>query len=101
PILPGQRPRMSQQRTDFLPDRHVQQIGPYLGILTHPLAAKAVGIRSQAAVIGVRAWLALAGPGAEALPIVRIATVLALQQALAHTKRPAPRLPGLASLPPP
>jgi hypothetical protein len=92
---------MGQPRPDFLPDRPVQPSGPYLGMLTHPLAATAVGLRAQAAGRGVRARLALAGPGAEALPIVGLATVLAWQQAVEHRQRPATRLPGRASLRPP
>jgi len=62
--------RMGPQRPDGLPDRHGPPLGPDLGRLPHPLAATAVGIRAQAAVRGVRARLALARPGAEALPIV-------------------------------
>src|SRR4029434_2000344 len=98
PICLGQPLRMGQPRTDFLPDRPVQPSGPYLAMLTPPLAATAVGLRAQAALRGIRARWSLAGPGAEALPRGRIATVLALPQALEHRQRPATRLPGLASM---
>src|SRR5215510_15004224 len=71
---------MGEQRTDFLPDCQVQQVGPHLRILTEPLAAKAIRIRAQAAVIGIRAGLACTGTRAEAFAIEGIATVLALEQ---------------------
>src|SRR5712691_1164286 len=87
---------MRQQRTDFLPDGHVQEIRPHLRILTDALAAKAVRVRAQAAVIGVRAGLAFPGAGAEPFPIVGIAAVLTLHQALQQIQRAAGRLPGVA-----
>src|SRR5439155_20789760 len=65
---------------------------------TDAFPPEAVRIGAQAAVIGVRTRLALAGTGAEALPIVGIATVLALQQALEQIERAATRLPGMASI---
>jgi hypothetical protein len=49
-----QPPGVSQQCTDFLPYGQLQQIRPYLGILTDPFATKAVGSGSQTAIIGVR-----------------------------------------------
>ena len=61
---------MRQQRTDFPPDGHIQEIRPHLRILTDALAAKAVRVRAQAAVIGVRAGLAFPGAGAEPFPLV-------------------------------
>ena len=82
PIFLSEPLRVGQQRPDFLPHRQVEQIGPHLGILTDPFAAKAIRICPQAAVIGVRPGLALAGTGAEAFPIEGIATVLALDARL-------------------
>jgi hypothetical protein len=98
PIFLRQSLGVRQQGTDFLPDGEVQPIRPHLGILTDAFPPEAVRIGAQATVIGVRARLALAGTGAEALPIVRIATVLALPQALEPRERPATRLPGMASM---
>jgi hypothetical protein len=62
-----------EQRADFLPHRQVQQIRAYLRILTEPLAPKTVGVRAQAAVIGVRARFAFAGTRTEAFAIEGIA----------------------------
>ena len=87
PVFLRQPLGVGQQSTDFVPHGQIQQIGPYLGILTDTLAAKAVGIGSEAAVIGVRPGSALAGTGAEALPIEGIATVLTLHQALQQIQR--------------
>src|SRR5215831_12568214 len=88
--------RVREQRTDFLPHRQVQQIRSYLRILTEPLATKTVGVRAQAAVIGVRARFAFAGTRTEAFAIEGIATVLALQQALQQIQGAPVRLPGMA-----
>jgi hypothetical protein len=92
---------MGQQRTDFLPDRQVQQSGPHLGVLTEPLAAKAVGVRAQAAGIGVRARLACARTRTQALPLQGRATVLTWQQALPQIQGTPTRLPGMALVFPP
>src|SRR5262249_34063888 len=79
------------------PDRQVQQSRPHLGMLTEPLTAKAVRIRAQTAVIGVRTRLAFAGTRAQAFPVEGIATVLALEQALQQIQgTPARLLPGMA-----
>src|SRR5262249_27996381 len=83
---------MGEQRTDFLPDCQVQQVGPHLRILTEPLAAKAIRIRAQAAVIGIRAGLACTGTRAEAFAIEGIATVLALAQPLQQRQGTPARL---------
>src|SRR5262249_8782333 len=47
PVFLRQSLRVGQQRTDFLPHRQVQQIGPYLRILTDPLTAKAIRVCAQ------------------------------------------------------
>ena len=96
PIFLGEPLRMGQQRTDCLPDGQIQQVPPYLRIVTEPLAAKAVRVRTQAAVRGVRARFAFAGPRAQAFPIKGIATVLTLQQALQQIQGASARLPGMA-----
>ena len=96
PIFLREPLRVVQQRTDFPPDGQVQQIRAHLRILTEPLAAKAVRVRAQTAVIGVRARLAFAGTGAEAFAIEGIATVLALEQALQQIQGAPARLPGMA-----
>src|SRR6266850_2624727 len=95
PIFLRQSLRVSQQRTDFLPDGQVQQIRPDLGIRTDALATKAIRIRPPAAVIRVRAGGALPGPRAEALAIIGIATLLALHQTWQEIERTAARLPGV------
>src|SRR5512145_1780160 len=87
---------MCQQSTDFPPDRQVEQIRPYLGIVTDALAAKAIRIRAQAPIIGVRPGLALAGARTEPFAIVRIATLLALYQTLEEIERATLGLPGMA-----
>src|SRR5262249_58559120 len=89
-------PRLRDKLTDFLPHRQVQQIRAYLRILTEPLAPKTVGVRAQAAVIGVRARFAFARTRTEAFAIEGIATVLALQQALQQIQGAPVRLPGMA-----
>src|SRR5215831_3871248 len=96
PVFLRQSLRVGQQRTDFLPHRQVQQIGPYLRILTNPLTAKAIRVCAQAAIIGVGAWLAFPSTRAEALPVEGIATVLALEQALQEIPGAPARLPGMA-----
>ena len=65
-------------------------------MLTEPLAAKAVRVRAQAAIIRVRAGLAFAGARAEAFAIEGIPTVLALQQPLQQIQGPPARLAGMA-----
>src|SRR5262249_7818033 len=88
--------RVREQRTDFLPHRQVQQIRSYRRILTEPRAPKTVGVRAQAAVIGIRARFAFAGTRTEAFAIEGIATVLALQQALQQIQGTPVRLPSMA-----
>jgi hypothetical protein len=78
PIFLGETLRVGTQRRDLAPHRHIEQIGPYLGILTDPFSSKAVRIRPKAAVVRVRPRLPFAGTGAEAFSIVGIATVLTL-----------------------
>jgi hypothetical protein len=78
PVFLRQPLRVGPQRQDCPPPRQLQQIRPPLGILTDTLAATAVGVGSQAPVIGVRAGSALAGPGAAAFPLEGIAAVLTL-----------------------
>ena len=68
PIFFREPLRVVQQRTDFPPDRQVQQIRAHLRILTEPLTPKAVRVRAQTAVRGIRARLAFAGTGARRLP---------------------------------
>src|SRR5262245_11475426 len=96
PVFLRQPLRVGQQGTDFLPHRQVQQVGPYLRIVTESLAAKAVRVRAQTAIIGVRPWLAFARTRAEAFAIEGIATVLALEQALQQIQSAPARLPGMA-----
>ena len=92
--LLGQPFGMRQEGAHFLPDRQVHQIGPDLRILTDALAAKAVRVCAQAAVIGIRARRAFPRTGTEALPVEGRATVMALEPALQQRPGAAPRLAG-------
>src|SRR4030095_16621229 len=67
-------------------------------ILTDPLSTKAIRIRPKAAVVGVRPRLPFAGPGTEAFPIVGIATMLTLHQALEQREGAALGLPRMAAI---
>src|SRR6266478_2551895 len=96
PIFLREPLRVRQQGTHFLPDRPVHQIGPYLRILTEPLAAKAVGVCAQAAVISVCARLAFVGARTEAFAIEGIPTVVALEQPLQQIQSTPARLAGMA-----
>ena len=98
PIFLGEPLRVGEQRGDLAPHRHIEQIGPYLGILTDPFSSKAVRIRPKAAIGRVRPRLPFAGAGAEAFAIVRIATVLTLDEALEQIARAALGLPRMAAI---
>ena len=87
--------RVGQHRPDCLPDRHVPQIRAPRRVLTETRTPKAVRVRAQTAVRGVRTRLALAGARAEAFPRPGRATVLAWEHALQPIQGPAVRLPGL------
>ena len=88
--------RVCQQGTDVLPDGPVSPIRPSLRMLTEPLTAKAVRVRAQAAIRGVRAGLPFAGARAEACAIAGRATVLALPQPLPQIQGAPARLAGMA-----
>ena len=78
PVFLGQPFGMGQEGADFLPDCQVEPIRAYLGILTDALAPKAIRVRTQASIRGIRPGFALAGAGTESFAIIRLATVLAL-----------------------
>ena len=80
--LLGESFRMRQEGTHFLPDRQLEAIGPHLGIGTETVAAKAIGIRADTAIIRIGTWPAFAGTRTQGFAIEGIATVLTLQQAL-------------------
>jgi hypothetical protein len=90
--------RVGQQRRDLAPHGHIEQIRPPLGILPEPLPAKAIRIRPKAAVVGVRPRLPFPRTRAQAFPLVRIATVLTLDQALEHREGTPLGLPRMTAL---
>jgi hypothetical protein len=96
PVFRGQPFGMGQEGADFLPDRQVEQIRAYLGILTEALATKAIRSGAQAPIRGVRPGVAFAGAGTEPFAIVRLAALLALHQALEERERTPLGLPGMA-----
>jgi hypothetical protein len=96
PLCLGQPLGRRQPPTDVSPARQVEQRRPHWGILTEPLAPKALRVGAPAPGRGVRPGLPLAGAGTEPFPIGRIATLLALHQAWQEREGPAARLPGLA-----
>src|SRR5262249_52906775 len=97
-IFLGEALRVGEQRGDLAPHRHIGEVRPHLGILTGPLSPKTVRIGAQAAVVGVGPWLAFARTGAETFPIVGIATVLTLHQALEEIEGTALGLPCMAAI---
>ncbi len=101
PVFLGQPFGMGQEGADFLPDRQVEQIRAYLGILTEALATKAIRIGAQAPIRGVRPGVAFAGAGTEPFARVRLAALLALHQALEERERTPLGLPGMALILPP
>jgi hypothetical protein len=98
PIFFSETLGVGEQRRDLAPHRHIEQIGPHLGILTDPLPAKAIRLRPEAAVVGVCPRLPFAGTGAEAFPIVGIAPVLTLHQALEQIEGATLGLPRMAAI---
>jgi hypothetical protein len=55
----------------------LQAIGAYLGVGAHPLAAEAVGIGPDAAIVSIVPGMAFARPVADGLAVVGIATAAA------------------------
>lgn len=101
PVCLGQPFGMGQEGADVLPDRQGEQIRASLGMLTDTLAAKAIRIGAQASIIGVRPRCPRAGAGTEAFALGRLATLLALHEALKERARPSLGLPGMALMLPP
>jgi hypothetical protein len=69
---------MGEQRTHFLPDRQVQEIGADLRIVTDARAPNAVGSGAETAIIRLRAGVPFGGFATDWLAIQGIATVVAL-----------------------
>jgi hypothetical protein len=82
-----------QQRTDLMPDQLVQDIGPYLYIITDSLSAKTIGIGADTAVVGIVAHLALGRFSADRFAIVGILAVGTDEQALEEVTGAALALP--------
>ena len=101
PVCLGPPFGMGQEGADVLPDRQVEPSRASLGMLTDPLAAKALRIGAHASIRGVRPRFPLAGAGTEAFAIGRRATLLALHEALQESARTALGLPGRALRLPP
>src|SRR4029450_7568512 len=90
-VLCGQPLRVCQQRLHLAPDRAVQQVGPHLQVVTHALAAEPVGVRPEAAVVGVVSRQALLVP--DALTVEGVPAALAADQTLEQIPRPPAPLP--------
>src|SRR5512135_2995121 len=73
---------MLQKPTDFFPDGFLDQIGAQLLVPTEPDAAKAIGIRANATVIGVGTLMIFARTGTEGFSIISIAATRTHNQAL-------------------
>jgi hypothetical protein len=87
--------RLLQQAAHLLPDGGLQTIGPYLGVGADPLAAEAVGIRSQAPIVRIPARAAMGLGPADRLAVERVATPGAHDQTLQEvpsTPLPLPRM---------
>jgi hypothetical protein len=89
---------VGKQRRDLAPHGHIEQIRPHLGRLTEPLPAKAIRIRPKAAGVGVRPRLPFARARAQAFPIVGLAPVLTLDQALEQIEGTPLGLPRMTAL---
>ena len=98
PVFLRKALRVGKQRRDLAPHGHIEQIRPHLGILTEPLPAKAIRLRPKAAVVGVRPRLPFARTRAQAFPIVGIATVLTLDQALEQIEGTPLGLPRMTAI---
>src|SRR5262249_9082043 len=81
-VLAAQPLRVRQQGAGILPHGLVQQVRAALPVAADPLAAEPVGIRADAAVVGVVARLAFPRRSAERLAVVGVATAPAHQQPL-------------------
>src|SRR6266705_384994 len=89
---------MRQDPLDFPPHGHIQEIGPDLGISTHPFPSKTIGIRSQAPVIGVGTGLALGCFATDRFAVEGIPTLLTMHQALQQIARPSAGLPRVTAI---
>jgi hypothetical protein len=77
-VFRGEPLWVGEPQSDFVPHRALEQSRPHLRMVTDALASTALRVGAQAAVGGIRARRPLAGTRAEALPVIRLATVLAL-----------------------
>ena len=96
--LLGQPFGMGQEGTHFLPHRPFEAIRPPLGLGTEAVAPKAIGIRTDTAVIGIGPGPTFAGPGTQGLAVEGIAAVLTVEQALQQIPCPPTRLAGMPAV---
>src|SRR5262249_36743935 len=89
---------MRQYPLDFTPHGHIQEIGPDLGIATHPFPSKTTRIGSPAPVIGVGTGLALGSFTTDRFPVEGIPTLLTVHQALQQIARPPAGLPRMTAI---
>jgi hypothetical protein len=78
PVCLGQPLWVGQPRPDCLPDRQIEPSRPHRRMVTDALPPEAVRVCPHAPLRGRRAGLPLPGPGAEAFPVVGLATMRAL-----------------------
>jgi len=81
-ILLDQALWVLQQAAHLGPDRQVHQIGTDLRVVAESVAAEAVGVAADAAVIRVVARVVLGRARADLLPIVGVAAQRAADQSL-------------------
>src|SRR5512135_20146 len=82
---------MLQKPTDFFPDGFLDQIGAQLLVPTEPDAAKAIGIRADATIIGVGTLMIFAHTGTQGFYIISIAATRTHNQALQQIFGPSLR----------
>src|SRR5437899_12197377 len=86
--------RVFQELTDLVPDGLVNQIGSQLLVPTQAHATETVGIRADAAIIRVAAWISFPRTGANRFPIESIPATGTDKQALQQIASPSLSNPG-------
>src|SRR3954454_1915331 len=94
-MLLGHAGRILQQSTDLLPHRLLQSIGTHLPVGAHSLAAKAMRIAPDAAIVGIMAGMPFAGARADGFAVIGIAALLTTDQTLQQITGAALALPSM------
>jgi hypothetical protein len=96
--LLGQPFGVRQEGTHFLPYRQLEAIRPHLGVGTEAVAAKAIRIRADIAVIGLGPGPTFPCTGTQGFAVEGIPAVLTLTQALQQIACPTPGLAGMPAV---